>query len=42
MQENLISLSVLNFSSIVTEEDMVSCSRAFWKAKNTEEERKLI
>ena len=41
MQGNLIS-QVFWIFLVVTEEEMVSCSRAFQKAKKTEEERKLI
>ena len=39
MQENQISHV---YFLLLTEEDMASCSRAFGKPKNTEEERNLI
>ena len=45
MYKNQISRVFRNFSSLrttLTEEDKASCSRAFQKPKNAEEERKLI
>ena len=45
MEENQIFTRVQKFSSLRTtlaEEDIASCSRAFRKPKNAEEERKLI
>ena len=41
MQENQISHVFCTFL-LLTEEDMASCSRAFRKPKNAEEERNLI
>ena len=41
MQENQISHVICTFL-LLTEEDMASCSRAFRKPKNAEEERNLI
>ena len=44
MQENQVSQAFRTFllPMTLTEEDMVSCSSAFRKPKNAEEERKLI
>ena len=41
MQENQISHVFWTFL-LLTEEDMASCSRAFWKPKSAEEVRNLI
>lgn len=41
MQENQISHLFGTFP-LLTEENMASCSRGFWKPENAEEEKKLI